>query len=158
MPYPCVLVIIRDYIGTAMKINTGYPTVYLKILVVIRQKRYGKWQMIDNHIQPLSDDEIDNAVSHLTETAEISARYKAERVYAEEYKKSLKSILMKEFVNLPISAQEREALAHPRYIKHLQSLKEAVFNDENMRALRTGAEAKIEAWRTKQANLRAIKL
>ena len=64
---------------------------------------------------------------------------------------------MKQFTDLPISAQEREALAHPKYLAHLEELKKAVFNDENMRALRVGAEAKIEAWRTKQANIRAIK-
>tara|TARA_R100000773_G_scaffold44663_1_gene47070 strand:- start:7455 stop:7802 length:348 start_codon:yes stop_codon:yes gene_type:complete len=107
---------------------------------------------------PLSDDEIDKAVDYLRDTAEITARHKAERVYAEEYKKTLKAILMKQFTDLPISAQEREALAHPKYIEHLEELKKAVFNDENMRALRTGAEAKIEAWRTKQANIRAIKI
>jgi hypothetical protein len=107
---------------------------------------------------PLNDDEIDKAVDYLRDTAEITARHKAERVYAEEYKKTLKAILMKQFTDLPISAQEREALAHPKYIAHLEELKKAVFNDENMRALRTGAEAKIEAWRTKQANIRAIKI
>ena len=33
---------------------------------------------------PLSDDEIDKAVDYLRDTAEITARHKAERVYAEE--------------------------------------------------------------------------
>ena len=97
-------------------------------------------------------------MDYLRDTAEIPARHKAERVYAEEYKKTLKAILMKQFTDLPISAQERESLAHPKYLAHLEELKKAVFNDENMRALRVGAEAKIEAWRTKQANIRAIKI
>ena len=107
---------------------------------------------------PLSDDEIDKAVDYLRNTAEITARHKAERVYAEEYKKTLKAILMKQFTDLPISAQEREAYAHNDYKKHLKALKEAVFLDEKMKFLRVSAEVKIEAWRTQQANIRSIKL
>jgi len=109
-------------------------------------------------INPISEEEIDKAVNYLRDTAEMSARHKAERIFAEEYKKTLKALLMKQFTDLPISAQEREAYAHPKYLAHLEELKKAVFNDENMKALRVGAEAKIEAWRTKQANIRAIKI
>ena len=64
-------------------------------------------------------------------------------------------------LNFPIKWFERESenlstdiLNHTPDSRDLS----CVFNDENMRALRVGAEAKIEAWRTKQANIRAINL
>ena len=106
----------------------------------------------------IDEEKVEKAVLWLTENAGTSANARATRIYLDEYRKSLKALIMKEHLDKPVSAQEREALAHPKYIAHLEELKKAVFNDENMRALRTGAEAKIEAWRTKQANIRAIKI
>ncbi len=106
----------------------------------------------------LSESEVDKAVEFLRDTADVSAKYRAERIYMEEYRKSLKAMLMKKFVDLPISAQEREARSHEDYIGHLKALKIAVERDEKQRFLRASAEAKIQAWQTKSANLRAIKI
>ena len=109
-------------------------------------------------MKAISEEDVQKAVDWLRDNAEACAKARATRIYLEEYRKSIKALLMSKYQDLSVSAQEREALAHPKYIAHLEELKKAVFNDENMRALRTGAEAKIEAWRTKQANIRAIKI
>jgi cell division GTPase FtsZ len=114
--------------------------------------------MLQKRTDILSDDEIQKAVDWLRDNADESAKCRAERIYIEEYRKSLKALLMKKFVELPISAQEREAYAHADYINHIKALKIAVEKDEKMKFLRASAEAKIEAWRTQQANLRSIKL
>ena len=71
----------------------------------------------------LSESEVDKAVEFLRDTADVSAKYRAERIYMEEYRKSLKAMLMKKFVDLPISAQEREARSHEDYIGHLKALR-----------------------------------
>ena len=110
------------------------------------------------NIEDLNDEEVDKAVDFLRNTADMGARFRAERQYLDNYSKSLKSILMKQFSDLPISAQEREAYAHPKYIAHLKAVKDAVFNDEKHRFLRSGAEVKISAWQSKQANIRALKI
>tara|TARA_R100000329_G_scaffold150964_1_gene145328 strand:- start:41 stop:361 length:321 start_codon:yes stop_codon:yes gene_type:complete len=105
----------------------------------------------------ITDDEIEKAVDWLKENAKSSANSRATRIYLEEYRKSLKALIMREYLNLPVSAQEREAYADARYIKHLNALKIAVEEDEKNKFLRASADAKIEAWRTFQANNR-IKL
>ena len=106
----------------------------------------------------ITDEDIEKAVDFLKNTAEQSAKYRAERLYLDEYRKSLKALLMKQNIDLPISAQEREAYASPVYISHLESLKIAIERDEKQRFLRVAADVKIEAWRTMSSNLRAIKL
>ena len=113
---------------------------------------------MSNIKQLITDEEIEKAVDWLRDNADDSAKSRAERIYIEEYRKSLKATLMKRFVDLPISAQEREAYAHPEYINHLKALKVAVEKDEKMRFLRVSAEAKIEAWRSMSANIRSIKI
>lgn len=101
---------------------------------------------------------IEKALDYLRDTAEEVAQAAAQRLYLEEGRKRLKAILMQKHNDLPLSAQEREAYADEEYEKYLIGLKEAVYRHEKARALRTAAEAKIEAWRSMSANQRAMKI
>lgn len=104
----------------------------------------------------ISDNDIERAVSFLATNARKAAKARAERAYVEEYRKTVKAQLMKEHANEPLGAQERDAYADPRYIQHLEAIKEAVEADEYNRWMMAAAEAKIEAWRSQQANQRAL--
>lgn len=95
------------------------------------------------------------AVDYIIANAQKFAKAKAERVYLEEYRKSLKSILMKRSLEESIGAQEREAYAHQEYRDLLQGLKDAVEIEEKLRWDLIAAQARVEIWRTEQANLRA---
>jgi len=106
----------------------------------------------------IDEKEVEAAVDWLRDTANEAAQKRAERLYLDEYRKVLRAKLMKQHMDLPVSAQEREALADPQYEKHLQALRTAIDEDEKMRFLRVAAEAKIEAWRSMNANHRAIKV
>lgn len=106
----------------------------------------------------ISEDEIDRALDYLRDNANVAAQARANRVYAEEYRKTVKAQIMKEHDALPISAQERNAYADPRYVAHLEAIKEAVFADEKHRFLLAAAQAKCDAWRTQQATERAMKI
>ncbi len=106
----------------------------------------------------ISEKEVEQAVDYLRDTAEQAAKCKAERIYLEEFRKSLKAIIMKESVDATVSAQEREAYADPRYIAHLETMRMAISADEKIRFMRVAAEAKIEAWRSMNANYRAMKI
>ena len=106
----------------------------------------------------INEQEVEAAVDWLRDTAQEAAQKRAERLYLDEYRKVLRAKLMKQHMDLPVSAQEREALADPQYAEHLQALKTAIDEDEKMRFLRVAAEAKIEAWRSMNANHRAIKV
>lgn len=112
----------------------------------------------------IEESDIEKALDYLRDTAEITAKATAERIYMEEYRKSLKAIIMKErSVGIngkesTVSAQERDAYADARYIEHLEGLKTAVFVEQQCRFLREAALAKIEAWRSQCANERAVRL
>ena len=89
-------------------------------------------------------------------TGPVLAQARADRVYCEEWRKSLKAILMKEHAALPAVAQEREAYADPRYLTHLDALKVAVEAEEAARWRMVTAQAAVEVWRTLSANDRGM--
>lgn len=103
----------------------------------------------------ITDDEIDKALDFLRDNARDAAEAKADRIYVEEYRKTLKAQIMKEHGSLSAVLQEREAYADPRYVAHLEAIRDAVKSDEFSRFMRVAAEAKIEAWRTQSSNSRA---
>lgn len=103
----------------------------------------------------ISEDEIEKAVNWLASSATQAAQARATREYLSEYRKTLKAQIMRENVDIPLAAQEREAYADPRYVTHLEALKIAIQEDERMRWLQAAAEAKVSAWQTQQRALRA---
>lgn len=103
----------------------------------------------------VSDDDIEKALMWLVSNAKPAAQARADRIYLEEYRKTLKSKLMRLSDQSSAAMQERDAYANDDYAKHLVALKEAIYQDEHHRWLMTAAEAKIEAWRTLNANARA---
>jgi hypothetical protein len=106
----------------------------------------------------ITEQEIERALSYLRDNADAAAKARAERIYVEEYRKTVKAIIMKEHADKPLMAQEREAYADDRYVSHLDAIREAVALDERHRFLLAAAEAKIEAWRTQSSNERAMKV
>lgn len=95
------------------------------------------------------------AVDYIIQHAAKFAQAKASRVYLEEYRKSLKALLMKRSMEGAIGAQEREAYAHDEYIQLLKGLQVAVEEEEKLRWDLIAAQARVEIWRTEQANARA---
>ena len=103
----------------------------------------------------ISDSDIEESVDYLRDNARPAAKARAERIYMEEYRKVAKGIVMRENSASPIGAQEAIAYASERYLNHLAAMKTAIEADEYHRWMMVAAEAKIEAWRTQQANYRA---
>ena len=94
------------------------------------------------------------AVDHIIKHAQMFADAKAERVFLEEFRKSKKALLMKQSLEPALGAQERDAYAHHEYIKLLEGLREAVEIEERLRWELIAAQARVDIWRTEQANLR----
>ena len=90
------------------------------------------------------------------ENAPRLAQAKANRVYMEEYRKTLKSQLMKACNESSVNAQEREAYAHAQYVAHLEGLREAVEAEEILRWRMVTDQASVEVWRSQEASNRAI--
>lgn len=106
----------------------------------------------------IDEKDIERAVYWLAQNAEAIGQARAEMVFADEYRKSLRAMLMTESNETAVNAREQFAYAHPKYVAHLNEIKRTVLNYEKMRAMREAAMMKIEAWRSMNANYRAIKV
>jgi tRNA A37 N6-isopentenylltransferase MiaA len=102
----------------------------------------------------IDDDKVHDALEYLRTNAPKAAQAKANRIYAEEYRKTVKAQEMAKLSGIPVTAQEREAYRSDVYIKHLDAIKEAVYEDELNRWGMVAATSIIEAWRTQNANRR----
>lgn len=98
---------------------------------------------------------IYKCLDYIRDHAKQYAQAKANRVYLEEYRKTLKARLMAQQLGDPVNAQERYAYAHPEYAELLEGLKVAIEQEENLRWKLIAAQAKIEVWRSLSANQRA---
>ena len=97
----------------------------------------------------MNDRKIDphEAVDYIIKHAGRFANAHAERIYIEQYRKSLKAMLMIKSGNKVISAQERDAYAHQDYRDLLDGLRAAVEVEEKLRWDLIAAQARIETWK-----------
>jgi hypothetical protein len=107
----------------------------------------------------MSEKNIDDAVNYLYTHGQKYAEAKAHRVYLEEYRKSLKSMIMKRAMQegvKTVAAAEIEAYSDPDYVGLLAGLKDAVDNEEGLRWGLVSAQARIDVWRSTEASNRAV--
>ncbi len=100
---------------------------------------------------------IYKCLDYIRDHAKQYAQAKANRVYLEEYRKSLKASLMATQIGEPVNAREIYAYAHPDYTRLLEGIKEAIEAEENLRWKLIAAQAKISVWQSLGANERAEK-
>lgn len=96
------------------------------------------------------------SIQMMLETAPRLAKAKAERTYLEEYRKSLKAILMKASTQSTAVMQEREAYSDPQYIEHLKALRVAVEGEEALRWRMVAMQAAVEVWRSQESSARMM--
>lgn len=112
----------------------------------------------------ITDEDIEKAVDFLRDSAPRIGVARAELHYAEAMLRHVKALAMQmnrwapDGKEASISAQEREAYASAEYMKAIEDYRKATLDFETLRALREGAVAKIEAWRSMSANLRGIRV
>jgi len=99
---------------------------------------------------------IFRCLDFIRDNSQAMAQAKANRVYADEFRKSLKAILMQQSESSTASAKEADAYAHQSYLDHLEGLRQAVESEEVLRWRMVAAQAKIEVWRSIGANQRVI--
>lgn len=110
--------------------------------------------MSEQSIDHFSDESAQKALDFLRFQAAEAAISRANRIYMEEFRKTVKANCMAESEEKALAAQERDAYANPKYVAHLEALRSAVELDEVHRWKMIAAQATIEAWRTNQANKR----
>ena len=103
----------------------------------------------------ISEQDIDRALSYLRDNSEKDAQARAERLYMEQW---IKTVLAQEQAKVKaasVAAAEIGARVSDPFIAALDGYKQAIFEDEKRRFLRAAAETRIEAWRTMCSNQRA---
>ena len=105
--------------------------------------------------QMITTEQAESAVDWLRDNARAIGEARAQRVYLEQWIKTVKATLQTEQSGSSAAASEITALASGKYLAALQAYKEAVQQDETMRFLATAAEAKLECWRSQESTRRA---
>lgn len=99
---------------------------------------------------------IFRCLDFIRDNSKAMAQAKANRIYMEEFRKSLKAKLIQKSEASTATAKETYAYAHADYQNHLDGLRQAVEIEEELRWQMIAAQAKIEVWRSLGANQRAI--
>lgn len=101
----------------------------------------------------ISEQEAERAAEYIREFASQFAKAKADRIYLEQYRKSLKALKMIEAEGTD-KTRESFAYADQEYLANIEALGHAVEKEETIKWKFVAAQAKIEIWRTQQANNR----
>jgi hypothetical protein len=111
--------------------------------------------MSDTH-----EDNLERKQNLLLSLVNDYAKAKRDRVYLEQYRKVKKATLMQvaEVAGCnAIGAQERDAYAHPEYLKVIQGLAAATEAEAQSWWKLQMEQWKFEAWRSRMASARAEK-
>ena len=103
----------------------------------------------------ITQDDAEKAVEWLRDNARRMAQERAERLYMEQWIKTVKATIQSEQGGVSAAAAEIVALASPRYLAALQAYRDSIRSDETNRFLIAAAEAKIDAWRSQESTRRA---
>lgn len=104
----------------------------------------------------MSQIDPNEAVDFLFRGAAQIGKAKAHRVYMEEFRKSLKALLMARCQAKTSAEREQWAYAHDDYAAHLKALQAAVEEEETLRWQMVSAEARIAVWRSQEASNRTL--
>ena len=102
------------------------------------------------------EEPIELSLNHIRNYAGALAKAKAERIYIEEYRKSKKALLFNSAPEGTIQSKESYAYSHTEYLLLLESLRDAVEEEEKLKWLMVAAQAKIAIYQTQSANNRFI--
>jgi len=94
------------------------------------------------------------AVDFILGNSKAYAQAKGDRIYLEEYRKSLKAILMAKSDAKTAVDREAWAYAHEEYTAHLDGIRAAVEREESLRWALVAAQARIEVLRSSEASAR----
>jgi len=97
------------------------------------------------------------AIDYIIANSKLYAKARADRIYMEELRKTIKAELCKKALHHgfeAVNAQEREAYSDPNYRAHLLAIKQAVEAEEQLRWMLIAAQARIDVWRSIEASNR----
>ena len=106
----------------------------------------------------VTDAGVDKALSFLRDNARAIGQAKSRLVKAQAMISHVEAILTLKSDQTSDTKRRAEARASERYLEAINEEAAAAGDFEMLRALREAAAATVEAWRSEQANYRAMKL
>ena len=103
----------------------------------------------------IDEQSMERALEWMMDNVTKLAQATANRKHLEDYKKVKLAMLIQEAPAGTVSSREAWATSHEDYEEVLQGLRAAVEQEAELKHMFTIAEARIEVWRTIQANNRA---
>ena len=100
--------------------------------------------------------DIDKTLAFIRDHAPKLAKATAERIYLDNYKKSLFSKLFTKATHKTMAEREAWALQHDYYNNHLKARKIAIEEEETIKWQMTSAELRVEVWRSQEATNRSM--
>lgn len=112
------------------------------------------------NIQPriVRDDELDKALAFLRDTAREIGAAKARLIRSEHMLKHIEALEFKKSNASSAEARKADARTSEAWLEATTEDAIAAGEFEKLKALREAAALKIEAWRSEQANFRAMKV
>lgn len=106
----------------------------------------------------VTDEELEKALDWLRDNAAVIGEAKARLVKAGHMIKHTEALLYKASSEKTVDARKAEVRCSQRWIDVTNEEAVAAGEYETLKGLREAAELKIEAWRSEQANFRAMKI
>lgn len=106
----------------------------------------------------VSDEDFSKALDWLRDSARDLGIAKERTVRAGHMLKHIEALMMKASGERSAEARKADARCSDRWLKAVEEDAIAAGEYETFRALREAAALKIEAWRSEQANFRAMKI
>jgi hypothetical protein len=110
------------------------------------------------HQRIVSEDEVEKALAFLRDSARDIGAAKARVVKAGHYIRHVEALEYKASTASSIEGRKNDARTAQAYLDAINEDAEAAGAYEVLKALREAAALKIEAWRSEQANYRAMKI
>lgn len=98
---------------------------------------------------PMNEINPEKAIRYIAEHAQEFAQAKANRVFIENYLRTVKSRLMHQEEGT-LGNKEAYAYAHQDYVVQLMGLKAATEEEERLKYMLLAAQARIEVWKTQE--------
>lgn len=106
----------------------------------------------------VSDEELEKALDWLRDNAKEMGDAKARVVRAGHMLKHIEALETKMSQEKSVEARKADARCSLRYVAAIEEDAVAAGEYEKMKSLREAAALKIEAWRSEQANFRALRI
>lgn len=106
----------------------------------------------------ISDDSIEKALDWLVSHAAEMGAAKERTVKAEHWLRHVEALEFKLSEAKSVDAKKADARTSKRWLDAIREDAVAAGEYERLKALREAAALKIEAWRSEQANMRAMKI